>query len=750
MLTGLECDWDPASARQTGEYVIGLSELKRKEQRDEMAGVPWQRLFDESGRKHWGKVCLAGESALRPSETMPTLRISNVEIGVVLDAAGVAETAMRDKEPDEWVLMTSFLCDNCSTMSGEISGSNTRIAVMMIVVGMRETMLPRIACVLHVGGIGYTNGHKGLVGVAPPFKRGYAKTLQLDSYLKNLEYSGDKSYEATNLIYRGLGYVKLPEWDKHTQLVHNILPADRLWPGKTKQIQIASLPCEREKHRKAKTNRWIFNHEACVSAHKHDFADIMYNLQQTTKINYNDPDCPRIWISKYKQSMEARHVRWRCGPSIAVMMVQCHLQAEIELGGEIINPIHFRSIGRGSTYILPGPSYSIEKDDTTGRLIRIPRRMTFDRTPAGYRMPNIALDAEYWLMRVSAFKADPYSSPNSVFAGSYAFAQQVLFPRARDLKQTPVHDPLTDFERDLQNCANATQKSLHQWLSPFLLFPSLIGVLSSPEHGPALARAVLAEKYGMQKYVSHLGGFTHAPTFTFKVESPAYESEFFQPRRMKYVSQSELTAEYRRRVKQSISDEADRQRTAFVQKWATGGTKKSREQVADSKAERVRSNYLFDSFGFLECVWSSPLAKTDLMIFAQANTPHGIQFKISPYITDYPRLLKLFNSIVSSQLIHQQKIENDFGKIDNISQRNSKMRMRALVLWRENCERKHLFNAQSVQELGARGYKRHFKVKRVDCEFSNIEYKSKVCKTECLVAAANARARAKQQETAAH
>ena len=112
MLTGLECDWDPASARQTGEYVIGLSELKRKEQRDEMAGVPWQRLFDESGRKHWGKVCLAGESALRPSETMPTLRISNVEIGVVLDAAGVAETAMRDKEPDEWVLMTSFLCDN--------------------------------------------------------------------------------------------------------------------------------------------------------------------------------------------------------------------------------------------------------------------------------------------------------------------------------------------------------------------------------------------------------------------------------------------------------------------------------------------------------------------------------------------------------------------------------------------------------------------------------------------------------------
>ena len=171
--------------------------------------------------------------------------------------------------------------------------------------------------------------------------------------------------------------------------------------------------------------------------------------------------------------------------------------------------------------------------------------------------------------------------------------------------------------------------------------------------------------------------------------------------------------------------------------------------MADSKAEHVRSNYLFDSFGFLECVWSSPLAKTDLMIFAQANTSHGIQFKTSPYITDYPRLLKLFNSIVSSQLIHQQKIENDFGKIDNISQRNSKMRMRALVVWRENCERKHLFNAQSVQELGAYGYKRHFKVKRVDCEFSNIECKSKVCKTECLAAAANARARAKEQETAA-
>ena len=95
-------------------------------------------------------------------------------------------------------------------------------------------------------------------------------------------------------------------------------------------------------------------------------------------------------------------------------------------------------------------------------------------------------------------------------------------------------------------------------------------MLSSPEHGPALARAVLAEKYGMQKYVSHLGEFPHAPTFAFKVESPAYESEFFQLRRMKYVSQSELAAEYRRCVKQSISDEADRQRTAFVQKWATG------------------------------------------------------------------------------------------------------------------------------------------------------------------------------------
>ena len=240
-------------------------------------------------------------------------------------------------------------------------------------------MLPRIACVLHVGGIGYTNGHRGLVGVAPPFKRGYAKTLQLDSYLKSQESGILRRQELRGNeldLYRGLGYVKLPEWDKYTQLVHNMLPADRLWPGKAKQMQIASLVCEREKHRKAKTNRWIFNHLACVSAHKHDFADIMYNLQQTTKINYNGPDCPRIWISKYKQSMEARHVRWRCGPSIAVMMVQCHLQAEIGLGNEIINPIHFRSIGRGSTYILPGPSYSIEKDDTTGRLIRIPRRMT--------------------------------------------------------------------------------------------------------------------------------------------------------------------------------------------------------------------------------------------------------------------------------------------------------------------------------------------------------------------------------------
>ena len=100
MLTGLECNWDPASVRQTNEYVIGLSALKRDEQKAEMDGVWWQMLFDESGRD-WGKVCLKGESALRNDKCQPNLRIISVDIGVKLDAEGVMQLAIRDLTRDE-------------------------------------------------------------------------------------------------------------------------------------------------------------------------------------------------------------------------------------------------------------------------------------------------------------------------------------------------------------------------------------------------------------------------------------------------------------------------------------------------------------------------------------------------------------------------------------------------------------------------------------------------------------------------
>ena len=94
-----------SSARQTNKYVIGLSELKRQEQRDEMDGTRWQLLFDESSR-YWGKVCLRGESALRNNGIdQPQLRITSVDIGVKLDGHGVKELALKDLTSSEKSLL---------------------------------------------------------------------------------------------------------------------------------------------------------------------------------------------------------------------------------------------------------------------------------------------------------------------------------------------------------------------------------------------------------------------------------------------------------------------------------------------------------------------------------------------------------------------------------------------------------------------------------------------------------------------
>ena len=73
-------------------------------------------------------------------------------------------------------------------MSAEKGGACTRAGVQLITEGFRPTMLPRGPCVLHLHGIVYTNGRKGLVGPSPPFKRGFKKELHLDSYFKNLEF----------------------------------------------------------------------------------------------------------------------------------------------------------------------------------------------------------------------------------------------------------------------------------------------------------------------------------------------------------------------------------------------------------------------------------------------------------------------------------------------------------------------------------------------------------------------------------
>ena len=149
----------------------------------------------------------------------------------------------------------SWLTDNCSTMAGLSGGAATRLAVKLILDGIRQTMLPRPACVLHAIALPYANGHKALVGPAPPFKRGFAKVLQLDSNLKNIEYWGNKDWDSTKSIMVGLGYVQLPKWKKDVQLVFNILPLEDLKPGKREHAQFTTLPCAREKMKKAKTNR---------------------------------------------------------------------------------------------------------------------------------------------------------------------------------------------------------------------------------------------------------------------------------------------------------------------------------------------------------------------------------------------------------------------------------------------------------------------------------------------------------------
>lgn len=286
----MECDFDPASSRQTNEYAIGLSALKRQEQRDEVDCTRWQPLFDEISR-YWGKVCLRGESALRINGIHQTqLKITSVDIGVKLDGQGVKDLTLKDLTDSEKSLLIQWLCDNCSTMSAEKGGACTRAAVQLINEGFRSTMLPRGSCILHLHDIVYTSGRKCLVGTSYPSKRGFKKELHLDLYFKNLEYWCDKDWDSTKCIMKGLGYVKLPPWRKRTQPVHNVLSSDELKPGKKKQKQISSYPCLREKAKKAKTNRWLFSHMAAVSAKKHDFIDLMYCLMRCTKIYYTDDD----------------------------------------------------------------------------------------------------------------------------------------------------------------------------------------------------------------------------------------------------------------------------------------------------------------------------------------------------------------------------------------------------------------------------------------------------------------------------
>ena len=88
-------------------------------------------------------------------------------------------------------------------------------------------MLPRPPCILHAIALPYVNGHKASGWSSSTIQeRIRQRSMQLDSYLKNLEYFGDKDWDTTRLIMIGLGYVRLPKWDKDVQIVHNILALD--------------------------------------------------------------------------------------------------------------------------------------------------------------------------------------------------------------------------------------------------------------------------------------------------------------------------------------------------------------------------------------------------------------------------------------------------------------------------------------------------------------------------------------------
>ena len=325
----------------------------------------------------------------------------------------------------------------------------------------------------------------------------------------------------------------------------------------------------------------------------------------------------------------------------------------------------------------------------------------------------------------------------------------MLFPRARHLAANPSdpEDPLRSFEHDLQKCADASFKSGEEWFRPLTRFPYLAGVFSNAERGPALARAVLIEKCGASSFIAALGEFP-VSAVEYNPHSPAYNNSLFQTRRTPHSCQCDLVRKYRLRITDSIADESRRQEIAFAQRWATPDKKSVRTQVAADRAALVHANKLFDSFQFLDLVLSSPLMKTDFMLFAMVNTPVGIQKGISPYIHQYPRLHRIFRRTVAAQLVHQQKIENDFGKVDNISQRSSKRRMKALMLWRENVQRT-AFNNESVQQLGTRERRGMKKRKRIDCNFALVEYKSNVNKSECLAVAKEVKRKAVEMETAA-
>lgn len=451
MLTGLEMDWDAASRKQTDLYLHGIAELDRQKHAASMDGIKWQMLFDESGRR-WGSVCMRGEAAWRPGEIKPSLKLRDVAIGLKLDAEGVNELAGWGVTDAEWRLLLSWLTDNCNTMHGEDGGAVTRRAYMLIIDGIRQTMLPRPRCLSHIHAITYTNARLALLGKAPPFKRGFAKQLHHDCKLLNLTYLGDKCWSKTKLVMIGLGYVKIPiltEKQKKEgvkiQYVHNLLPPSELKPGVTKQVQLCSLQCAREKPKKSKLNRWLYTTMAENSAELHQFIDCMYCLYVATRINYKLPNHPREWLPKAKQSMEARYLGWGYGVDSgggAVVDHYCRGLASADLGNNLINRMHCLSIGRGRTPFMeverPPTPWKSSRDGEPSTATRVTETVEVlieghteydlytravtslgstatETLPPGFGMLDISLDAEEWLCELEDFKIDPYLAPGTVF-----------------------------------------------------------------------------------------------------------------------------------------------------------------------------------------------------------------------------------------------------------------------------------------------------------------------------------------------